>query len=306
MYGWGRQPENDWSFSRFQDQPDPMSALIEGLTSIAGKVEVDQAKEPWWLVTSAVPVITAVWWRRHQQLEPIPPDPTLPHSADFLNMLLDSPPDDAQVQALDSYWAGVSDHGLNASTFTARVIASTGSDLPAAISGAAAALKGPLHGGAPGPVLDMLDAIGSPEHAETWIRGELAQGRRIMGMGHRVYRVRDPRAAAFEAAVSHIASRSQTVNDRLALARAVEREAEAIFREQKPQRPIRANVEFYTAVLLEALGVPRELFTNVFAAGRVVGWCAHIGEQWQTGRLIRPKSRYRSRQTPCFAAPVSS
>ena len=180
---------------------------------------------------------------------------------------------------------------MNASTFTARVVASTGSDLVSAIVAAIGALKGPLHGGAPGPVLDMLDAIGHPAHARAWLEADLAAGRRIMGMGHRIYRVRDPRAAALEHAIS-VLERTGAVGDRLALARAVERDAERLLTDRHPERSLRANVEFYTAILLEAIGIPRTLFSPTFAASRVVGWCAHVDEQRRVGRLIRPASTY--------------
>jgi citrate synthase len=180
---------------------------------------------------------------------------------------------------------------MNASTFTARVVASTASDLVSAVVAALGALKGPLHGGAPGPVLDMLDAIARPERARMWLEQELAAGRRIMGMGHRIYRVRDPRAAALERATG-VLEQAGVAADRLSIARAVEREAERLLAERHPDRPLRANVEFYTAVLLDAVGIPRTLFSPMFAASRVVGWCAHVAEQQAVGRLIRPASRY--------------
>ena len=195
-------------------------------------------------------------------------------------------PSPAAVRALEAYLVTVIDHGMNASTFTARVVTSTASDLVSAVVAAVGALKGPLHGGAPGPVLDMLDAIGEPARAEAWLLDELAAGRRIMGMGHRIYRVRDPRAAVLETAVRPLAS------PRLALARAVEAAAAKILRERKPDRPLAANVEFFTAVLLDAVGLPREQFAPTFAVGRVAGWCAHVVEQRRVGRLIRPASRY--------------
>src|SRR5262249_12420096 len=175
------------------------------------------------------------------------------------------------------------------STFTSRVVASTASDLISAIVAAVGALKGPLHGGAPGPVLDMLDAIGTPANAEAWLIGELAAGRRIMGMGHRIYRVRDPRAAVLETGLKAL---GDIGTGRLALAHAVESAAAKILRERKPDRPLAANVEFYTAVLLDAVGLPREQFSATFAVGRVAGWAAHVIEQRRTGKLIRPGSRY--------------
>ena len=193
--------------------------------------------------------------------------------------------------ALDRYLVTVIDHGMNASTFAARVVASTGSDDVSAIVAGIGALKGPLHGGAPGPVLDMLEAIGAPDRARAWLEAELAAGRRIMGMGHRIYRVRDPRAAVLESAIEEL-ERAGIAGGRLALARAVERAAEDLLRERRPDRPLRANVEFYTAVVLDAVGIDRTAFTPTFAIGRVAGWCAHVEEQRRSGRLIRPASRY--------------
>jgi citrate synthase len=192
---------------------------------------------------------------------------------------------------MDRYLVTVADHGMNASTFTARVIASTRSDMVSAVAGAVGALKGPLHGGAPGPVLEMLDAIGVPERAEAWLTREMEAGRRIMGMGHRVYRVRDPRAAIFERAVSELSAEGGET-PRLALAHAVEAAATALLAARHPGRDLRANVEFYTAVLLEALGLPRALFSATFAVGRVAGWTAHVMEQRAEDTLIRPRAEY--------------
>jgi len=166
-------------------------------------------------------------------------------------------------------------------------VASTASDTVSAVVAAIGALKGKLHGGAPGPVLDMLDAIGDAANARAWIQAALARGERIMGMGHRIYRVRDPRAFVLERALSRM-----DANERLALARAVEREAEAALAAKNPSRALRANVEFYTAVLLDAVGLPREQFAATFAVSRIAGWSAHVIEQRRTGRLIRPASRY--------------
>jgi citrate synthase len=234
----------------------------------------------------AAPVFVAAWGRARRGEAPVAPSADLGHAADYLRMSLGVVPSEATARALEAYLVTVIDHGMNASTFTARVVTSTASDLVSAVVAAVGALKGPLHGGAPGPVLDMLDAIGEPAGAEAWLLGELAAGRRIMGMGHRIYRVRDPRAAVLETAVRPLAS------PRLALARAVEAAAAKILRERKPDRPLAANVEFFTAVLLDAVGLPREQFAPTFAVGRVAGWCAHVVEQRRVGRLIRPASRY--------------
>ena len=198
----------------------------------------------------------------------------------------------AEAAALDAYLVTVSDHGLNASTFAARVVASTRAGLTSAALGGISALKGPLHGGAPGPVIEMLDEIGTPENARAWIEAELDSGERLMGFGHRIYRVRDPRADALKAAVRKLAGDSDALPGRLAFAEAVEAAALVILKERKPDRSLDTNVEFYTALLLEALAFPPAAFTCVFAMGRVAGWIAHAREQLAGGRLIRPQSRY--------------
>ena len=245
------------------------------------------------LLTGATAVFAAGWQRTRAGKALVAPDPARGHAEDYLRASTGAPPDGSQVRALDAYLATVSDHGMNASTFAARVVASTGSDMVSALVAAVGALKGPLHGGAPGPVLDMLDAVADPERAPVWVARELDAGRRIMGMGHRVYRVRDPRAAVFERQIELLASStSAAATGRLALARAIERAAEEALRTRHPDRPLRANVEFFTAVLLEAVGLPREAFSPTFAVGRVAGWCAHWMEQRSRGRLIRPASRY--------------
>jgi citrate synthase len=269
------------------DHADGMDALrtaLAHLPATAGDAAGDAVAAL--RAIGAGPVFVAAWSRRRAGQPAIAPDPALGHAADYLRMTIGRAPDAAAVAAMNAYLVTVIDHAMSASTFTARVIASTGSDLLSAMVGAIGALKGPLHGGAPGPVLDMLDAIGRPEDAERWILGELAAGRRIMGMGHRVYRVRDPRAAVLEEAARPLSS------PRLALARAVEAAASKILRERKPDRPLAANVEFYTAVLLDAAGLPREQFSSTFAISRLAGWSAHVMEQRRTGRLIRPSSHY--------------
>jgi citrate synthase len=222
----------------------------------------------------------------------IRPDGTLSQAADILRMLNGTAPTNEQIAGLDAYLVTISDHGLNASTFAARVVASTRAGLTSSVIAAISALKGPLHGGAPGPVLDMLDAVGTPDRAREWLAAELDRGERLMGFGHRIYRVRDPRADALKAALKPIAATGQVDPARMALAEAVESAAIAILRERKPDRPLETNVEFYTALLLDALGFPREAFTGVFAIGRTVGWIAHAREQVLEGRLIRPQSRY--------------
>jgi citrate synthase len=223
---------------------------------------------------------------------PVAPTASLSQSADILAMLNASLPTREQVAALDAYLVTISDHGLNASTFASRVVASTGAGLTSSVLAAISALKGPLHGGAPGPVLDMLDAIGSEDNAKTWLAQALDRRERLMGFGHRIYRVRDPRADALKGALRPLVMTGQVDPDRIRLAEAVEQAALAILKERKPDRPLDVNVEFYTALLLDALEFPRTAFTGVFAIGRTVGWVAHAREQALEGRLIRPRSVY--------------
>ncbi|HYR30250.1 MAG TPA: citrate/2-methylcitrate synthase, partial [Thermoanaerobaculia bacterium] len=183
------------------------------------------------------------------------------------------------------------DHGLNASTFTARVIASTGSDLVSAGPGAIGARKGPLHGGAPGPALDMVFEIGEASRAEEVLRRKIESGERLMGFGHRVYKVRDPRADVLAAAAQRMFTRAGDMR-LYELAKAVEATALRLLEEYKPGRRLQTNVEFYTALLLHGLGLDVPLFTPTFAIGRVVGWLAHCREQREVGRIIRPQSVY--------------
>lgn len=268
---------------RAEDGMDALRASLSHLNSLR-----DAHPEA---VTAALAVFACAWARLRNGQEPLAPDPSLAHAADVLRMIRAEAFSPALADALNTYLVTVADHGMNASTFAARVVTSTGSDMISAVVAAVGALKGPLHGGAPGPVLDMLDAVGSPERAQDWIEAELLSGRRIMGMGHRIYRVRDPRASVLEKAILKL-SESGIETGRLALARAVERAALGVLKARYPDRPLRANVEFYTAVLLDSLGLPRFMFSPMFAIGRVSGWCAHIQEQRAVGRLIRPASKY--------------
>jgi citrate synthase len=241
---------------------------------------------------AAPAVFTTAVLRAKAGEQPVAPDPKLGHAADILRMLRGRAPSASEAAALDAYLVTVCDHGLNASTFAARVIASTRAGLTSAVLGGISALKGPLHGGAPGPVIEMLDAIGEPENARAWIENALGHGERLMGFGHRIYRVRDPRADALKKAVRRMSEGSNVLPGRLAFAEAVEAAALAILKERKPDRSLDTNVEFYTALMLEALAFPPSSFTCVFAMGRVAGWLAHSREQLAGGRLIRPDSRY--------------
>jgi len=204
----------------------------------------------------------------------------------YLRGLTGRMPEEAAVRSLDRYLSLTADHGMNASTFVARVVASTGADPGAAVVAALGALSGPLHGGAPGPVLEMLDEIGTPDRARDWLARRVRGGHRIMGFGHRIYRTDDPRAMSLRrAAVEHGGGRTE-------LALAVEGAALEVLAELKPGRTLRTNVEFWTAVTLEACGIPPALFTPTFATSRVIGWAAHIVEQAGDNRLIRPTVVY--------------
>lgn len=268
-----------------EDGMDALRAAIAHLTATGAP------RDERFRLAGAAAVFAAAWARLRRGAAPIAPDPALGQAADLLRMLAGEPPDAARAAALDTYLVTVAEHGMNASTFTARVVASTRSDAVSIVVSALGALKGPLHGGAPGPVLDMLDAIGDPARAERWLEGEIDSGRRIMGLGHRIYRVRDPRAAVLERALVRL-ERAGIASRYLGLARAVERAAVDLLARRHPERRLDTNVEFYTAVLLDAIGLPRGLFTPVFAVARIAGWLAHADEQVREGRILRPSQRY--------------
>jgi citrate synthase len=242
-------------------------------------------------LVATFPAIVGAYWRLRNGQEPVEPREDLSHSEYCLHQIFGSEIGHERARGLETYLNTVCDHGLNASTFAARVIVSTHSDLVSAITGAVGALKGPLHGGAPGPALDMVMEIGQADRAEAVIRRKLARGERLMGFGHRVYRVRDPRADVLAMAAERFYA---TEGDRklYELARAVETTALRLLAEHKPDRRLNTNVEFYTALLLHGLGLPNDLFTPIFAVGRVLGWTAHCLEQLREGRLIRPESAY--------------
>jgi len=243
-------------------------------------------------LAACFPTIVAAHGRLAKGEKPLAPRKDLSLAANFLYMVHAREPDPAAAHALDAYWVTVMDHGMNASTFTARVIASTRSDMVSSVTGALGALKGPLHGGAPGPVLDMLVDIKSADRAEAWIRNELAAGRRIMGFGHRVYKVRDPRAEVLSRVAEKMQGAQLENKQLFELARSVEQTALRVLAEVKPGRNLRTNVEFYTALVLQAVGLEPAQFVAMFACGRVAGWAAHVIEQHKEDHLIRPQSEY--------------
>jgi citrate synthase len=242
-------------------------------------------------LVARLPTIAAAYWRLRGGEEPVAPDPKLGHAANYLYMLTGEVPGAESVRALETYLNAASDHGMNASTLAARVIMSTRSDIISAIVGAIGALKGPLHGGAPGPALDVVFQIGESSRAEVVLRERLERGERLMGFGHRIYRVRDPRADVLAAAAERLYA-AEGDGELYELALEVEKTALGLLAEYKPDRNLQTNVEFYTALVLHGLGLPAELFTPTFAAARVAGWTAHCFEQQALDRLIRPQSAY--------------
>jgi citrate synthase len=271
----------------------PMDVLRTVISAIgteekAAKAEVgDAAVSAAIRFTAVVPTILAAFDRKRRGSEPIPPRSDLDQAANYLYMLSGEVPSDEDSHALDTYFVLLADHGMNASTFTARVIASTESDMASTVVGALGALKGPIHGGAPSLVLDMLEAIGEPGNAEKWMREALGRGDRLMGFGHRVYKAEDPRAE-----ILRTISAEMGHPEVFKLAHATEEVGLRLLEEQKPGRRLFLNVEFYSSVVLSAVGLPRDMFTATFAASRVSGWSAHVLEQYADNRLIRPQSQY--------------
>jgi citrate synthase len=264
---------------------------MDALRMAAGTVMPGTSDGEALALVSRLPTIVAAYWRMLGREEPVEPDPELRHAANYLYMLTGEAPGEELARALETYLNTVSDHGMNASTFAARVIISTRSDMVSAVVGAIGALKGPLHGGAPGPALDVVFEIGEAGRAERVLREKLGRGERLMGFGHRIYRIRDPRADVLAAAAKRLYSAD---GDRqlYELALEVEQTALRLLADHRPGRNLQTNVEFYTALLLHGLGLPKELFTPTFAMGRVAGWTAHCFEQQVSNRLIRPQSAY--------------
>ena len=263
-------------------------SIVDGFRAAIAGLRAENGLPHEATIVGAFPVIAGALVKRARGNDPVAPDPTVSHAADTLSMMLGRKPDAREVAALDAYFVTVCDHGMNASTFATRVVASTQADLFAAVTAGYCALTGPLHGGAPEPVLEMLDAIGSSERIKPWVDGALSRGERLMGFGHKIYRVRDPRADVLKGAIERLKGGGQD----LPFAAEVESYIHAALRREKPDRPLDTNVEFFTAILLDALAIPRQAFTPIFAVARSAGWTAHAHEQQRTGRLIRPSSAY--------------
>jgi citrate synthase len=266
---------------------DPMDVL-RSVVSVQGSEHTRQKPSIPLAVhaTASFPTILATFHRQSQGLPPVRPRADLGHAANYLYMLNGKESSPELVRALNTYLVLLADHGMNASTFVARVIASTDSDLASCLVGAIGALKGPAHGGAPSAVMDQLELIGTADNAERWLRDARKRKVRFMGFGHRIYRTYDPRARILKAMCERLNP------EFFALASKVEEVALAILHEEHPERPQATNVEFYSAGVLQAIGLPKEFFPPTFAASRAAGWTAHVLEQSANNRLIRPQSEY--------------
>jgi citrate synthase len=237
-------------------------------------------------MAAAAPTILATAHRVGRGLEPVAPEPSLGHAEDYVRMTTGTLPADRDVRAVEQYLTSTIDHGFNASTFTARVVASTGADLAACLVAALGSFSGPLHGGAPSRALQSLDEIGTADRAEGYVRAKLAAGQRMMGFGHAVYRTADPRSEMLKGIARSYDS------DLGRLAEQVEATVERVLAEVKPDRPLRTNVEYYAGVVLKLAGLDPAMFTPTFCVARVVGWAANALEQSRDPKIIRPSARY--------------
>jgi citrate synthase len=279
---------------------EPLAALRTAISFVAQRsgfrswldISAEQLYDNAMQLSAQTPVLLTALHRLRAGLEPVAPDPELSAAANYLYMLSGERPEPQRTWALERYLVSTIDHGFNSSTFTARVIASTGADLGAAVTGAIGALSGPLHGGAPSRVLEMLDDIGTPDRAEAWVRDAVGRGDRIMGFGHRVYKGKDPRSALLREVATTVGGSTAD------FATAVEDTIVRVLDEAKPGRALNANVEFYAGVVMDACGIPRGEFTPTFASSRVIGWCTHVLEQVSGNRLIRPSARYDGQAPP--------
>jgi len=273
---------------------NPMSVLRIGLLALAdleGRVAgLDRTgmelRDDALRLAAVVPTILARHHRRRVGLDPIEPDPSLGHAADYMWMSTGTDASPAAVSAVERYLVATVDHGFNASTFTARVVASTGADMAGSLVAAIGALTGPLHGGAPSRCIEMIEQIGEASRAADWVRARISTGEKIMGFGHAVYRAEDPRGVVLREAAEAIGG------DLVESAAAIEGEILDVLAERKPDARIVTNVEYWASVVLELAGLPREMFTPTFSVSRSIGWSAHVIEQAGVGKIMRPSARY--------------
>ena len=273
---------------------DPMAALRVGILALAS-VEgrgplLDRSpaarRDDAVRLAAVVPTILTRHHRRRAGVGTVDPDPNLSHASDYLRMLTGNGCKADTVGSVQQYLVATLDHGFNASTFTSRVVASTGADMAGCLVAAVGALSGPLHGGAPSRVLEMLDQIGSPERAESWVEDRLAVGHKIMGFGHAVYRAEDPRGLVLREAATKLGG------ELVERAGAMERAILGALARWRPEHRIVTNVEFWAAIVLQLAGIPRSMFTSTFAVSRSIGWSAHVLEQAGAGKILRPSARY--------------
>jgi citrate synthase len=252
-------------------------------------LDIDDAEARSNLARASVMVLSYLAQAARGQIAPVIPEAEIDKAHTVVERMMirwRGEPDPAHVRAIDAYFVSAAEHGMNASTFTARVIASTGADIAAALSGAIGAMSGPLHGGAPSRVLHMIDEVEKTGDATSYVKGLLDRKERLMGFGHRVYRAEDPRARTLRRTAKELNA------PRYAVAEALEQAALKELRERQPDRVLETNVEFWAAIILDFAEVPSHLFTSMFTAARTAGWSAHILEEKRTGRLIRPSARY--------------
>lgn len=270
---------------------DALRTAISLIASAAGlrptmDISAEEVRQQAVRMTAVAPVLLMAMYRANHGLEPVAPDPDLGYAASYLQMLTGKRPDEEHSRAVEKYLILTMDHGFNASTFTARVIASTGADLGSALVGAIGALSGPLHGGAPSRALQTIDEIGTADRAYDYLREKVASGERLMGFGHRVYKTDDPRSTLLREVALQLGG------EQADLAQHVEQTALKVLNELKPGRRLYTNVEFYAGVVMNTAGIPRDMFTPTFACSRTVGWTAAICEQAGHNRLIRPSAIY--------------
>ena len=282
------------AIARAGDHPGPLDALRTAMSAVAQAcdlrpsmdIDADIRRADALRLCAVTPTLIMALHRLRNGLDPLEPRDDLGYSANYLYLLTGDVPELEYARAVEQYQISTIDHGFNASTFTARVVTSTGADFGSAVVAALGSLSGPLHGGAPSRALDMLDAIGTPDKAEAWIRNAVEKGERIMGFGHRVYKTDDPRSLMLRGVAERLGG------DMAAFATQVERTVVDVLAELKPGRNLYANVEFYAGVVMSRCGLPRELFTPTFASSRVIGWCANMLEQAADNRIVRPSARY--------------
>ena len=274
--------------------PDPMAVLRVGLLAVAALEDrgplldrtASQRRDDALRLAAVVPTVLARHHRRRQGLDPVDPDAGLSHCEDYLRMTNGVRPEPAAARAVEQYLVATLDHGFNASTFTSRVVASTGADMAGSLVAGVGALTGPLHGGAPSRAMEMIEEIGEPGRAAAWVRARLEAGHKIMGFGHAVYRAADPRGVVLRAAAESLGG------ELVCRAAAIEAEVLRVLAEWRPDHRIVTNVEYWAAVVLELAGMPRAMFTPTFAVSRTIGWSSHVLEQVEAGKILRPSARY--------------